>query len=448
MSATVYVVHCIDTEGPLHESIQATFERISGIFGIDLPPSAETLHQLQNGEIDLGGLEAEIARVVAPDLLDYNDTWHKIDAMLDRVMAQDFRDRTPDSAGKGWVYNWFCVDHVGYTSNPRDRDMGYFSIHDHYRGRLAENPSSQDGLYFHFHPLSLRGAGNHAATRYFNDGGRLYDILARYIIERLWFPSAYRPGFHSERPDAHWFLEQFIPFDFANQATRTDRDGLQRDISGGRFGDWRRAPLNWRPYHPAHDDHQKPGNCRRWIFRCLNVGTRLRLLEQDDVDAAFLEAQSTNSPVVLSFANHDYRDIGPDVTRVMDMLSSSAKRFSDVPYLYADARTAARQTTQTQANSDLALDLKVDPEGLVTIKATAPTFGPQPFLALKDKDGAYHSDNLDIHTPFRTWSYTLDDQTLPLDQVEKIGVAACDAAGTVTVTVYDVACGDVKSVTF
>ena len=28
----VYVVHCIDSEGPLHESLEATFERIKHIF--------------------------------------------------------------------------------------------------------------------------------------------------------------------------------------------------------------------------------------------------------------------------------------------------------------------------------------------------------------------------------------------------------------------------------
>ena len=31
---TVYVVHCIDTEGPLHESLTATYERIKNTFEI------------------------------------------------------------------------------------------------------------------------------------------------------------------------------------------------------------------------------------------------------------------------------------------------------------------------------------------------------------------------------------------------------------------------------
>ena len=36
MEKIVYVVHCIDTEGPLYESLDATFERINDIFRLIL----------------------------------------------------------------------------------------------------------------------------------------------------------------------------------------------------------------------------------------------------------------------------------------------------------------------------------------------------------------------------------------------------------------------------
>lgn len=42
-SKIIYVVHCIDTEGPLHESLEATFERLKHIYHIDLEPSQENL---------------------------------------------------------------------------------------------------------------------------------------------------------------------------------------------------------------------------------------------------------------------------------------------------------------------------------------------------------------------------------------------------------------------
>lgn len=53
----VLIVHAVDTEGPLYESFDATFERLDEIFGITgLPKTRETLDKLRNGEIDLGGI--------------------------------------------------------------------------------------------------------------------------------------------------------------------------------------------------------------------------------------------------------------------------------------------------------------------------------------------------------------------------------------------------------
>src|ERR1700753_4001488 len=95
----VHIVHCIDTEGPLHESLDATFERLRSIFRLELEPSAELLQRLQAGEEDLGGLEAAVQRVVDPHLLAYNDTWDKVDAMLVELMSDRFRREMQDSTG-------------------------------------------------------------------------------------------------------------------------------------------------------------------------------------------------------------------------------------------------------------------------------------------------------------------------------------------------------------
>ncbi len=60
MPETVYVVHCLDTEGPLHESLAATFERIREVFHIELEPDADLLRRLQEGKVNLGGAEAAV----------------------------------------------------------------------------------------------------------------------------------------------------------------------------------------------------------------------------------------------------------------------------------------------------------------------------------------------------------------------------------------------------
>lgn len=447
MSSTVHVVHCIDTEGPLHESVAATFERLKSIFNLQLEPGAKLLRQLQAGEIDLGGIESAVQKVVHPHLLAYNDTWDKVDAMLERIMAPAFRQALPDSFGGGWVYSWFCMDHVGYGENPRRRDLGYFNVFDHYRTMIRETGSTQDQIYFHFHPHNFRHEAHRCATHWWANSDSLIQVLSRRVIERRWFPVANRPGFHVIRPDSHWFLEQFVPFDFSSQAMiPTADDTAQFGLAGGRFGDWRRAPVTWAPYHPHADDYQQPGACRRWIARCLNVGTRYRLLTEQDVRQAFDEALA-GKPVVLSVTNHDFRDMGPDVDEVRALLRKVAADYPEVPFRYTDAVTAMRGALQLPPQPACELTVSIKPVGstqVMVVESETPTFGPQPWLALKTAAGTYHHDNFDIDVPFHRWQYVFDAETFPLHALSTIGIAANNAFGATTVCSIDAASGAIE----
>jgi len=316
LTAPVYIVHCTDTEGPLHESLGATFERLEHIFHLKLEPSRELLLQLQRGAVDLGGIEKSVQKVINPKLLVYNDTWDKLDAMQNDALSSQFRNGLLDSEGKGWVYNWFCVDHVDYEMNPRRRDIGYHNIFDHYQELMKETGSNQDGIHFHLHPAPFKKHAHLSATHWWANSNKLDQVLCRRIIDRHWFPAANRPGNQVNRPDSHWFLEQYIPFDMASLAIEENaEDQSQFDFSYGRSGDWRRSPKTWAPYHPSHDDYQTAGNCRRWIARCLNIGTRSYLLTEKELRQAFQEARN-GKPVVMAFADHDYRDIRVNVNNV------------------------------------------------------------------------------------------------------------------------------------
>jgi len=448
MSGTVHVVHCIDTEGPLHESVEATFERLRAIFGLDLEPGTAMLRRLQAGEADLGGIEEAVQKVVNPHLLAYNDTWEKVDAMLGEMLSEDYRNLVTDSRGKGWTYNWFCVDHVGYETNPRRRDIGYHNVFDHYRALIRETGSSRDGMHFHYHPHSFRNEAHRCATHWWTSSDTLHQILSRRVIDRAWFPAAHRPGFHVIRPDSSWFLEQFVPFDFSSQAMApTETDAQQFGLKGGRFGDWRRSPCTWSPYHPAHDDYQEPGNCRRWIARCLNVGTRFRLLTDEDVRLAFEEARA-GKPVVLAFTNHDFRDMRPDVEEVRNMLRHVSAEFPDVEFRFSGAVDAMRQALGLVSEPPCELDLSLKAAGgeahVMEVLSTTRTFGPQPWLALKTKAGTYHYDNFDIDVPFHRWEYVFDEETYPLSSLSAVGVAANNSFGITTVAVLDPETGEVS----
>jgi hypothetical protein len=431
---TVHIVHCIDVEGPLYESLESTFERIREIFHLDIPPTRDNLLRLQHQEMDLKGLEKDVFRVVDPDALRYYDTWDKIDDMLTAAMAPEFRQRMLDSSGNGWVYNWHCMDHVGYEYNPRRRDMGFHNIFDHYQNMIRQTFSDRDAIHFHYHPIPFNRKAHHCASHYFANNQTFFQIIARRIIERNWFPSVNRPGFNVIRPDSHWFLEQFIPFDLSNQASDEDYEG-QKDLSGGRWGDWRRAPKSWEPYHPAHDDYQVKGSCRRWIARCLNMGARVRNLAQKDVDQAFSEADA-GKPVVMAFSNHDFRDIRRDVESVRTMIRNAATQFPKVDFRFSEAREAMQSALGLERRDHIHFTLSLDGERL-NVVSDSPIFGPQPFLALRTRSGEFYHDNLDFQKPFQAWSYILDDQTFRAEALDAIGVGACDPIGNVTTAVME-----------
>ena len=63
------VVHCVDTEGPLNESLISTFERIYSIFGLNFDPKEDTLKKLQNKKIDLGEITNSVAKALDPTFL-------------------------------------------------------------------------------------------------------------------------------------------------------------------------------------------------------------------------------------------------------------------------------------------------------------------------------------------------------------------------------------------
>jgi hypothetical protein len=434
----VYIVHAIDTEGPLYESLEATFERLEKITGIKLEPSRKTLEKIRNKEIPLNSREEIAALVVSPQLLNYNDTWDKVDAMLYDMMSKAYRQRYSDPQGGGWIYNWFLMDHIGYDTNPRRRDIGYHNVFDHYRFMVKET-ESPDELHWHFHPMSTYKEANICATSYIRSP-HLLESLARRIIDRNFFPSCFRPGFHAERPDAHWFLEQWIPFDFANQSMPDGTLELQDDVAGGRLGDWRRAPNDWSPYNPSHDDWQVPGSCRRTIFRCLNIGTRLRLMDANEVRRAFARAQS-GKPTILAFTNHDFRDMRNDVALVHDMVTRVSSEFPEVKWHHAGAKEAAQKVLGLENAVPIKLNAKLERSGddlHLTVETNVDSFGPQPFLAIKTRDKRYLTDNFDFQIPKRKWTYVFDADTVLPQSLEKIGVAVNGMDGSTDVVVLEV----------
>lgn len=440
-AGVVYVVHCVDTEGPLYESLKETFKRIELFTGKKIEPSLENLQKIQRKEIDLGGKEEITAFTFSERNLNYKRNWGEIDAMLERITSNEHRMRFKDSYGGGYVYSWFIMDWEGYKINPRCRDQGYNNIYNHYKDFYDIHGLSElgDEFQFHAHPMSLNREAHRCATSYLNSP-HIFESLCHRIIDCGDFPSCFRPGFHTERPDSNWFLEQFIPFDFSNQSIElTENDRYQSDLTGGRFGDWRRAPSDWSYYHPDIDDYQVVGNCRRVIFRCLNVGTRLRLITQEEVDKAFARA-ADGKDTILAFCDHDYREMSCDVEEVYERIRTASKKYPDVKFKNSGAHEAAVAVLGiTKQPFELKCEVKTcDGITRLHVNSDAETFGPQPFLAIKTKDGRYFMDNFDFQVPRRSWTYTFDEHSVQLGAVDKIGIASNSRCGTKCIRMMEV----------
>ena len=436
MTGTVHVVHSVDTEGPLYEPIEVTFQRLYEIFGLNFQnPDHMTLEMLRKGDIDLNGREADVAAVLSGHLINYNDTWDKIQLMLDEIMSSEYRRSFVDSFGGYWKFSWHCLDHVGFEYNPRRRDMGYHNIFDYYSRILKANSGFGDDIQWHFHPMSTYKDAHRCATSFVNSP-ELYQILSRRIIEREWFPAVFRAGFQAERPDSNWFLEQWIPFDLSNMATDDTSDlDSQIDFKNGRSGNWRNAPADWTVYHPSHDHYQVPGACRRWIARSLNILNRMASIDEREVEKAFSLAQ-TGKSVLMGVSSHDFRDLRTEVTHVHELIRLVTKRHPDVKYKFSTGLEAFRDVVYGGKLGDpVELSVKFVPATVgdvpnISIKRKkGAVFGPQPYLAIQTKSRKFIHDNLDIIKINDHWGYAFHGDTLPLDDVRAIGVACNDRFG-------------------
>lgn len=427
----MFIVHCVDTEGPLNESLAATFERLESIYSIKMQPTRENLLALQEKKIDLGGLEQDVAHTFSKHLLNYNNSWEKIDAMLSKIMSSDYRLKYPDSNGRGIVYNWHCLDNVGFETNERSRDLGFGNVFTHFVNKNKEF-GCQDEIHWHFHPLSFNREAHICSTNYDYSYPLLHEIISRRLIDHSWFPVVNRAGFHAIRQDSSFFLEQWIPFDYSNQATYKNSNS---QLDYHRYGDWRRAPKEWIPYHPSHDDYQTVGHMNRLTTKCLNIGTRYKLLDDNELEMAFRNSMEYGN-AILAFTNHDCRDMSVDIDDIYSRIHQISKKFPDVKLHNSHAVEAIQKSLfdQNEIESNklvLRTELvKTKKDCRLIVEATnGQVFGSQPYLSIKTKDGRYYHDNFNENKQHKSWQYIMDRESVDYSEISSVAVGANDKYG-------------------
>jgi len=436
MSGCVYIVHCVDTEGPLYESLDATFDRIKHWFGVELAPTHENMLKLQNKEINLEGKEEAVANLVRSDQLDYRSSWDQLYEMYDILDSEEYRNEVLDSDGNGYRINWFVFDHVGFKTNPRRRTLGYGAIFNEYLNKLEKYNLKQDALYLHFHPMSFSREAHRAGLN-ISFSNVLNESIARKIIDYNWFPAAHRPTC-TEHVDLNIWLEQWVPFDFANNNKESD-ELMESEVRAGRFPyrllDWRGAPTDWSVYNPSVWDARKKGNLNRYIARCLGLKSRHTTLSASELEKAFKRAESGKDTLVSTF-NHDFRDMVSEVNELRDMVTIMAGKYPNVPFLWSNAVEAFREVLKLPYKKPPEIEMSIVGNALI-IKSDCPLWGPQPFLAIKTKEKRYYHDNL-AHLEGNSWAYVFDDDSIQMDLVSQVGIGTNDKYGNTVVVTSEV----------
>ncbi len=443
----VFFVHAVDTEGPLYEGLSALFSTIKDQFGIELAPTRGNIERLRQKKIDVGEKADALQAFVNPDRVDkYVQSWGQMDEMHEVFMSAEWRNRFKDTAGKPYAVSWFCMDHVGFGNNPRRRAMGYHHVFDYYMQKLEEYLVKQDRIYWHYHPASFSNDAHRMGYNYSFSKNLHNEILARRVIDRSWFPSANRPGGHIETFDINCWLEAWIPFDLANQSMLNNVDLEAEELAGrvpGRHGDWRGAPSEWVVYNPDLYDFRKPGGLKRWIGRCLNIKSRHTNITAAELEAAFIKAQC-GEKVLVSYTNHDFRNMVSETEELLTIIEAVAKKY-DVKYNFCPAVDAFREVLSLPQTEPLKFNFDIDQRfAILNINVEKGSiWGTQPFLALRTMSGDYYHDNF-INNPDGTWTYSFDQDSVTLEMLSHIGIAANDISGKTTVNVINLKTNEIS----
>ena len=330
MKKNVYVVFCMDTEGPCDD------------------PSNPSL--LKN--------------------------WDAINIAMDKLFNRDFRFKFKDSYNNNFKIGWFFLNWTGFIENPRNRDFGYHKVRDHYFERYGDliNLYGDEDCWHYHHPAKSK-VGNEWGLDW-SENYEYENIISKQILERSHFPVTFRAGGTIESNQSSRWLDSWFPFDYSN------RSPLK--ING--IIDWSSAPSDWSVYRPSPDNFSEIGSGRRYIARTLDLDTDLYKIDESEIRKAFHNANEGND-VILSVFDHDYRDIAERVENYLSIISKVASSFPEVKFKYSSPKNAIIHSL----NIDLfPSSLKVEAaifKGNLRVWSTSPIFQSHPWICIECSNG-------------------------------------------------------------
>jgi hypothetical protein len=365
------------------------------------------------------------------------NSWFKLKKLIEIILSKKFRNQYKDSQGNGLVFSWFLLTLTGFKTNPFKRPMKYHQNYDFYNNNFKKIfKKFDDEIYWHYHQPAPSRIGNEWC-RDWTGSQEYFNILARMVMERSYFPSCFRAGGRIEDNDLSNWLEQWIPFDFSNSSTK--EGNLERVESAGQklknLIDWSKSTQSWVSYNPSRENYQKNGSQKRFVFRCLDVKSDFVKLSDQEIRKAFSEAYNGKNSV-LSFFEHDRRfNAIKNIEDVMQRIKIISNEFKKVKWYYSNARKASVLSNNILDFPRPKFKIKTGENNRLIITSNNNIFGNTPFLC------GYNNQKFFFEIPLNVLGYNkwITGPNFLIDKkIKKIAIAANSPSGNIGINYFKI----------
>lgn len=310
------------------------------------------------------------------------------DSQISKVMDREWRHQYRDSFGNLPRFTWFIMSHELFRHAVNGGGTRVYDALMRYEGSLNNFGDEIAWHYHHADWTDFDGDGKWAWNQLTSFDGSEYthgtDIeiaeraLNSLLVERNFFPTAFRSGWVWENNDFSRWLERIIPFDFSAYPPNKNKSAVREPIRNQY--DWSEAPRDYSGYHPSHKNYQKPGGMRRWIFRSIAPNNRREW-------ASIFRAAANDGDQVLCYTGHSYDKLMEDIDSFLPPLLSMGDSLG-IRLVFTSASEAGAAIAGQATTEPLELDMHRNGESLI-VSANIETFQKTPYCVLTDSAGSY-----------------------------------------------------------
>lgn len=345
------------------------------------------------------------------------------DGQAAQVMAESFRMSHRDSLGNPVKFTWYMLVGSLYAYGTNTGPLLPLELMMDYHGDSIERWG--DELAYHYHTW-IWSDFNGDGIFYWNQAPDFTycvedfeQTVARMILDRAFYPSSFRSGWHYMDNFFQCYLDDWFPYRFENDYPNV-RTETTEPIDN--VYDWSRAPSAWAPYHPDPNDYQSPGNLRGWESR----SRYMKSLSKSQAEDAFVQALGGASQLLTLFSHLKEADFPAQVSDVHAMLTEIHDSLPLVDFEYLTGRECMLKWRNGSDTIPPSIQVSTsDADGIRTavIAANETIYQIQPFAAWAGRDGTY--SRLDC-TPLDANRWQIQ---YPLADTLKIAVGVTDWFG-------------------